>query len=51
MEGEKRRVGNISFRGWRMPECPERTSGQPHGLLTTFSLMDNHFGENLIELR
>ena len=29
MEGEKRGVGNISFRWWRKLECPERTTGQP----------------------
>ena len=29
MEWEKRGVGNISFRWWRKPECPERTTGQP----------------------
>ena len=29
MEYEKRGVGNISFRWWRKPECPERTTGQP----------------------
>ena len=29
MEGEKRGVGNVSFRWWRKPECPERTTGQP----------------------
>ena len=50
MEWEKRGVGNISFRWWRKLECPERTTGQLQ-LLTTFSLMDNHIGENLIELR
>ena len=29
MEGERRRVGNVSFRWWRKPECPERTTSQP----------------------
>ena len=29
MEWEKRGVGNISFRWWRKPECPERPTGQP----------------------
>ena len=42
MEWEKRGVGNISFRWWRKPEYPERTS---HRLLTTFSLLDNHIAE------
>ena len=29
MKWEKRGVGNISFRRWRKPEYPERTTGQP----------------------
>ena len=28
MKGEKRRVGNVSFRWWK-PECRERTTCQP----------------------
>ena len=43
MEGKKRGVGNVSFRWWRKPE---RTTGQPQGLLTTFSQMDNHIGDS-----
>ena len=27
MEGEKKGVGNVSFRWWRKPKCPERTTG------------------------
>ena len=29
MEEEKPGLGSISFRWWRKPECPERTTGQP----------------------
>ena len=29
MEGERRGIGNVSFRWWRKLECPERTTGQP----------------------
>ena len=29
MEGEKTGVGDVSFRWWKKPECPERTTGQP----------------------
>ena len=29
MEGEKRGVDKVSFKTWRKPECPERTTGQP----------------------
>ena len=47
MEEEKRGVGNVRFRSWKKPECPERTTASQR-LLTTFSRMDNHIGENLI---
>ena len=50
IEGERRAVGNVSFRWWRKPECLERTTSQPQ-VTNTFSLMDDHIGENLIELR
>ena len=49
MEGEKRGVGNISFRWWRKPKCPKGTDGQPQ-VTETFSLMNNHIGENFVEL-
>ena len=28
MEREKKGVGNVIFRWWRKPECPDRTTGQ-----------------------
>ena len=49
IEREKRGVGNVSFRWWRKPDCLERT-GHPQ-VTDNFSLMDNHIGENLIELQ
>ena len=50
MEGEKRRVENVSFRWWRKMESL-REPPASRRLLTTFSHMDNHIGGNLIELR
>ena len=53
MEWEKRGVGNISFRWWWKPECPERTVGQPQVTdnLLTYGSLDDYIGENFIELR